>query len=102
MTTTDPSGCASAASALVQVTVNGLADETTAAAWQLYPNPAHHEVQLSGAPARAALTVFDATGRRVRLTQTDALGAARLDLTGLSRGLYAVRIGGQVKRLVVE
>ncbi len=95
-------GCASALSAPVAVLVTGTAPELAAAPWLLWPNPARQTVQLSGAPAHTGLAVFDATGRLVRAARTDATGGVLLDLTGLSRGLYAVRIGRQVKRLVVE
>ncbi|MBC7446705.1 MAG: IPT/TIG domain-containing protein, partial [Hymenobacteraceae bacterium] len=95
-------GCASALSTPVAILVTGTAAELAVATWLLWPNPAQQTVQLSGAPARTELEMFDATGRLVRAAQTDAAGAVQLNLAGLPRGLYVVRIGRQLKRLVVE
>ena len=78
------------------------------AALALFPNPApaghgHGAATLTGAAPYAVLAVLDALGR-VRLTATaDAAGTARLALpAGLPAGVYTVRGGGAVRRLVVE
>jgi hypothetical protein len=73
----------------------------TPAALALFPNPAHGAANLTGATPHAPVMVLDALGR-VRLTATtDAAGAAQL-LEGLPAGVYLVRSGQQVRRLVVE
>ncbi len=74
----------------------------TVAGLQLTPNPATSAVRVTGAPAHAALTLFDAVGRVVRTAGADALGAGALDLRGLAPGVYLVRAAGQRQRLVVE
>jgi hypothetical protein len=83
------------------------------ATMQLYPNPAHASttVNIPAQPgtATATLTLLDALGRTVH-TRTTALSAAglrqELDLTGLSPGLYALRVSAgpasTTRRLVVE
>jgi hypothetical protein len=63
----------------------------------LAPNPAHDAVQLTGTASPAIL--LDALGRTVR---TYPAGATTLNLRGLVPGLYTVRAGGAVRRLVVE
>ncbi len=69
----------------------------------LFPNPARHACQVQGTAAGAAVTVCDALGRPLARAVADASGTASLALpAGLAPGLYLVRSGGQVRRLVVE
>jgi alpha-tubulin suppressor-like RCC1 family protein len=70
--------------------------------WQLFPNPAHDQVQLRGLPAGpVAVMLFDSQGRRLRTTTT-----ATVALAALAPGLYLMRAtaGGATRtlRLVVE
>ncbi|MBC7448795.1 MAG: DUF4331 family protein [Hymenobacteraceae bacterium] len=75
---------------------------TIANALVLWPNPASGNVQLAGGTAGADVTVFDVTGRAVLRTKADTVGAATLDLTTLTKGVYTVRVGSASRRLVVE
>jgi hypothetical protein len=69
----------------------------------LAPNPARGAARLTGIAPHAAVTVFDALGRPVAGATADAAGTAHLALpTGLAPGVYLVRSGLQVRRLVVE
>ena len=69
----------------------------------LYPNPARGAVQVLGAAAGALLEVFDATGRRISTATAGADGTALLALpAGLAAGVYVVKSGSQVQRLMVE
>lgn len=65
----------------------------------LYPNPAHSIVTLVAPGCSAPLLLFDLSGRQVRqlppCTKT-------LDVQGLATGVYLVRQGTAVTRLVVE
>ena len=63
------------------------------------PNPAHSSARLLGAPAGVLVQVFDALGQVVVTKKTDEAGSAELTLP---QGLYLVRTGQQVKRLLVE
>lgn len=63
----------------------------------LYPNPAAGSATLSGAPASAAVVIFDALGRRVATATADATGTAMLP-GGLAPGLYLVRVGAALVR----
>lgn len=69
----------------------------------LAPNPARSAAALTGAVAHAAVEVTDVLGRVVLVAKADALGAAKLVLpAGLPAGVYMVRSGRQVGRLVIE
>ncbi|MCC2547810.1 T9SS type A sorting domain-containing protein, partial [Hymenobacter sp. BT175] len=69
----------------------------------LSPNPAKGSARLAGAAPYAAVTVLDALGRPVGRATADAAGSAHLTLPmGLATGVYLVRSGTQVRRLVVE
>ncbi|MGI4874247.1 MAG: FG-GAP-like repeat-containing protein [Janthinobacterium lividum] len=68
-----------------------------------YPNPAHSVVKVTSVVPYATLEVLDALGRRVATATADANGAAQLAWpTGLVPGVYLVRAGAQVQRLLVE
>ncbi|HYE79599.1 MAG TPA: T9SS type A sorting domain-containing protein [bacterium] len=78
----------------------GLGQESRSLRLELAPNPAHHTIRITGAPA-GPITVLDALGREVR-TATLPSSPSDLDLTGLPPGLYLVRAGTQARRLMVE
>ena len=74
-----------------------------ATGFTLSPNPARTACTVQGAPAGAALEVFDALGRAVAAGTANATGTARLALpAGLPPGVYVVRGGGLARRLAVE
>ena len=76
---------------------------TGPSALTLSPNPARAALTVGGAPAVAAVAVFDALGRPVATAPADAAGTARLRLpAGLAAGVYVVRAGTQSARLAVE
>ena len=69
----------------------------------VYPTPVLDHVMLSGAAPNAPLTLLDALGRVCLTARADASGQARFQLpAALPGGVYTVRSGGQVSRLVVE
>ncbi|TGE28783.1 FG-GAP-like repeat-containing protein [Hymenobacter metallicola] len=72
-------------------------------AQQLYPNPAHSAVTVTGIRSAAPVEVLDALGRQVASARADADGRALLTLpAGLPAGVYVVRSSGLTQRLVVE
>ena len=87
---------------------SGLPLATTSAArrepaWQLWPNPAHERVQLTGGQAGQAVELYDALGRRVSTAVLSRAGTLELALPATLRpGVYLVRSGGQARRLLVE
>lgn len=78
----------------------GLGAASRAQRLSLAPNPAHHTVRITGAPA-GPITVLDALGQEVRTANLPP-STSDLDLTGLPPGLYLLRAGNQARRLVVE
>ncbi|MCC2548607.1 hypothetical protein LJY25_19320, partial [Hymenobacter sp. BT175] len=69
----------------------------------LSPNPTRGAARLTGIAPHAAVTVLDALGRSVATAAADAGGTADLVLpAGLAPGVYLVRSGTQMCRLVVE
>lgn len=92
----------------VSVRLNGpsvLATATShpATGLALFPNPAHRATTLTGSLPQAPLAVFDALGRPVLRTTTDASGTAHLALPDeLPTGVYLVRVGPAVARWVVQ
>jgi len=75
--------------------------------WSVYPNPAHDRVQITwdDRNGRRMLEVSDALGRGVLRTELESGGS--LDVSGLSPGIYFVRIldrafGYAVKKLIVQ
>ena len=81
----------------------GTAPEAVQPSLTLYPNPAHELVALSGLATYAApIGLLDNLSRVVRTASPLPNGTATLDVRGLPAGLYTVRIGGTVRRLVVE
>ncbi len=68
----------------------------------LYPNPATADTRLVGAAPRSSVQVLNALGQVVRITTTDEVGSAALPNAGLAAGVYVVRVGASVLRLVVE
>ena len=67
----------------------------------LYPNPTSGVARLAGISPGTTVQVLDALGRLVGTALADGRGAAALP-GGLVPGVYVVRAGGQVARLVVE
>jgi hypothetical protein len=66
---------------------------------KIYPNPSKGVFTgETSKPAEAA--VFDLSGRIVYNTQIEA-GASRIDLSGLTKGLYTLSIPGQKSRKLI-
>jgi len=103
---TSAAGCASPASASQSVAVLlGIAARATAPLVQLYPNPATGQCRVEVAAAGwAQVEVFNTLGQMVRAQPVAA--ATTLNLQGLARGVYTVRVqlGAEtvVKRLLLE
>ena len=74
-----------------------------AATFSLFPVPAQGEVTLTGMAAHSTFAIFDTLGRVLLTATADAAGQTQLTLPpSLPTGVYLVRCGGQVRRLVVE
>ena len=91
-----PSGAVQRGALMLRpVMTNNVATATTsateAAAFALYPNPAHGPVRVAG-PAFARAAVLDAVGRVVWLQPTAEAGQPMLLLPTLPPGVYLVRL----------
>lgn len=64
---------------------------------QAYPNPANNFIRISGAGA-GAVEVFGSNGQLVR--RFVAVADGNLDLTGLTPGIYLLRVGEETVRVV--
>ena len=65
----------------------------------IYPNPAHDvmTIETHGRASQQTIIVCDVTGR-VILTTTES----RINVSGLEPGVYFVRVGSVVKRLIIR
>lgn len=91
----------------ISVSPTGVADEVgRGARLSLAPNPARQTVRLTlAAPATSGVMaqLIDGLGRLVRTVALPARSlGADVDLTGLKAGVYSVRVGVEVRRLVVS
>lgn len=85
---------------VVITNLNGLA--SSAKSFSLSPNPAHGQVSVSNVGKQAAVVrVINPVGKLV-LQQALPIGSTALDISKLSPGLYFVKVGTWVERLVVE
>jgi hypothetical protein len=72
-------------------------------AFALFPNPAHHAAALTGLTSGQPVQLFDALGRLIIASVADPTGVAVLSWpSNAMRGIYLVRVGTQVQRLVLE
>ena len=75
--------------------------------WNVMPNPARDQVWVQGVPAEAVLSLMDASGREVDVTQWRQGAAVQLAFGGLSSGMYHLALtlpNGQTasKRLAIQ
>jgi hypothetical protein len=99
---TDANGC-NFTSAAIQVTGVGVA-EVSNLQWQLWPNPTENIISYSIGITKANIEVYSTDGR-LMLTQTVNQPIGQLDLSGLSQGVYHIRVvsaEGQAIRRVIK
>lgn len=68
--------------------------------FQIYPNPVHGDVTVSVSQP-ASVTVLDMVGREV-ISPTPIVDMLRLPTSDLPAGIYFVRVGTSVKKLVIR
>ena len=102
-------GCASAASAVTNVTNTGIADAMAGMSFEVYPNPAtgSFNVKLNGYQKDANVVLYNLAGQQITKVQASADGQAKnISLKGLAAGTYLLKVtsekGVQVSRLIVQ
>ena len=65
---------------------------------RIYPNPASAEVTLSGACAGARVGIYGAAGGIVRTCTLS--GDCKIDVSGLPRGMYVIKVENAAARFV--
>lgn len=75
----------------------------------VYPNPASGELNLlwdTNTEERTTIRMFDVTGREVLVhTKAKGLGEAKLDISGLGKGIYVVELNNgtrSIQRVVID
>lgn len=64
----------------------------TANSWQVYPNPAHAEINIQSTERILAAEIFDMQGRVIQRTIMEADGARVIALSSLQAGIYLIRL----------
>ncbi|WP_417588339.1 T9SS type A sorting domain-containing protein [Owenweeksia hongkongensis] len=88
--------------------VAGLDDFQSGASFSVYPNPAHHQISISGETEISAITIYNLTGQKVFKTNfKHSASEIQLTLKDKWNGLYYLEIqdsDGRVftKKLVVD
>lgn len=71
--------------------------------FMLYPNPARELVTLQFTePYSGSIEVYSILGSRVIHQQINSAPSAKLSLSGLESGIYLVKVGTRVQRLMVQ
>ncbi|MBP1629707.1 MAG: rgpA [Bacteroidetes bacterium] len=85
----------------------GLDDVNSATSISMYPNPAMNSTRITanGINGKINLSIFDAQGRVAKTV--DAISNnnsidVNVDLSGFTKGVYFVRIGSDVQKLIVQ
>ena len=112
LTITAANGCQDTTSLIIDI-ITSLDDAELQNAWQIYPNPGDGEFlfDLSNENyGRYRIIVYSMSGKIIRdfeFYKSEEVFTQRLDLTGLSRGIYLVRLQpadgqGATKRIVIK
>src|SRR5688572_8865723 len=101
--------CASATSAVRNVTNTGVKDALAGMSVNVYPNPAKgsFNVKLSGYQKDATVILYNLAGQQITTEKVAADGQAKnIDIKGLAAGTYLLKVtsekGVQMNRLIVQ
>jgi hypothetical protein len=64
------------------------------------PNPAYNRLKISSEATISEISLYDMLGRKV--LATIIYGSAELDISSLEPGVYLLRTGDQVRKIIVE
>lgn len=68
--------------------------------WNLYPNPAHERVTISGATFPAVVRLLSADGRELKAEYVEMEGEMILDVHVLPSGLYLIEVNEKCRRFI--
>jgi len=74
-------------------------DATVGKQLSIYPNPAVDQCQLNGLHAEETVELFTLQGRKIRQLRSDQ-EQMQMDLSGLSPGIYLIRAGQRIVKLI--
>jgi len=101
-------GACSDTSDCVTVTLTGLGESESGHGYQLYPNPASHQVklELDQEQSHVLLKVFDMTGHLIHQEELEHVRESTLDISSYKPGIYLIQLQGKdlsgITRLVKE
>jgi hypothetical protein len=103
-TYTDANTCSNTASQTVFVDVCNEVSEISSTAFGVYPNPAHQlvTVNLGENAAVEIIEIFDMSGRLILSEQVNNRSQVQLSLNGVENGVYLIRAGNHLVKLVKE
>lgn len=80
----------------------GVEDVEKKASFNVYPNPANDQIQITGLKANSEVVkIIDAAGKTL-MSQAVSGSSVSFDLNGLSSGFYTVSVDGQTEKLVIN
>ena len=85
----------------VRVLLRNAVPEWQAETFALYPNPAHTVLYVKGVKGER-VRLFDMSGRMVLQAEPTGEATLQVDISGLARGMYVVRCGKEVRKVVKE
>ena len=99
-TITNPCGDVVTLFDTIEVTYSALNIDEFDTNSQIYPNPTNGIVTISGAPHNSTIKVMGITGKLVFERTFNV--TTEVDLTGMSKGVYIVKVNEKVERLILK
>jgi CubicO group peptidase (beta-lactamase class C family) len=77
----------------------GIVENNSSEKFSVYPNPASYDINISGLPINSEIQISDLTGKLL-MTQKTMNILTKIDIQQLQQGIYFVRSGLKVKKIV--
>jgi len=72
------------------------ADKIKQSQFHIYPNPAKSEIFIEGVSnGEIVVSVFNLSGNKLKIIQTESCNKTKLDISGLTEGIYIIKIENQ-------
>ncbi|MCF8255457.1 MAG: T9SS type A sorting domain-containing protein [Bacteroidia bacterium] len=97
--------CMGSASKEVTISATGILESANSMGMQLFPNPARNEVSINwNKGGNGTVELWDINGKLI--LNTEFVSGNKLDLSGISKGIYVLKLSSQdqsaYKKLIVE